>query len=125
MGEWEARLRREIAEQQPQAYAERGADLVHYRPPGGESFADLAARVLPCWREIAAAHADGVVALAGHAGVNRVILCETLGMPLENLFRLAQRPGCLNIIEWRGGAPVVRLIDGGDLGSAALLCDFA
>ena len=34
------------------AYAERGADLVHYRPPGGESFADLAARVLPCWREI-------------------------------------------------------------------------
>jgi len=112
MGEWEARLRREIADEQPQAYSERGADLVHYRPPGGENFADLAARVLPCWREILAAHPDGVVALAGHAGVNRVLLCDTLGMPLENLFRLAQRPACLNVIEWRGGAPIVRLIDG-------------
>lgn len=110
MGEWEERLRSQIAEWHPRAYAERGADLVHNRPPGGESFADLAARVLPCWREIVAAHADGVVAIAGHAGVNRVILCETLGMPLENLFRLAQRPACLNIIEWRRGAPVARLI---------------
>ena len=123
MGEWEERLRSEVAERRPLAYAERGADLVHYRPPGGESFADLAARVLPCWREIVAMHADGVVAIAGHAGINRVILCEILGMPLENLFRLAQSPACLNVIEWRRGAPVARLIGGGDPGSAAPFCE--
>ena len=29
---------------------QRGRDIAGYRPPGGESFSDLAARVLPCWR---------------------------------------------------------------------------
>jgi len=37
-----------------------------------------------------------------HAGVNRVILCSLLGMPLAHIFRLGQDPGRLNIIERRG-----------------------
>jgi broad specificity phosphatase PhoE len=54
----------------------------------------------------------GVVAIAGHAGVNRVILCDVLGMPLANLFRIAQRPGCVNVIESGRNGPVARLVNG-------------
>jgi len=112
MGAWEGLARGEVAERQPGEYARRGDDIVNFRPPGGESFGDLAARVTPCWRSLFAERESGVVAIAGHAGVNRVILCDVLGMPLANLFRIAQRPGCLNLIEQGRNGPVARLIDG-------------
>jgi probable phosphoglycerate mutase len=115
LGAWEGLTRGEIAESLPDEYARRGADIANFRPPGGESFADLAARVTPCWRRLFAESESGVVAVAGHAGVNRVILCDVLGMPLANLFRIAQRPGCVNVIEQGRGGPVVRLLDGGSL----------
>ena len=52
MGDWQGLSRREVAERRPADYAARGRDIANFRPPGGESFADLAARVLPCWRDI-------------------------------------------------------------------------
>ncbi len=112
MGDWQGLSRREIAERRPEDYAARGRDIANFRPPGGESFADLAARVLPCWRELVEDRETQVVAIAGHAGVNRVILCHLLGAPLANLFRIAQRPACVNVVEWRKNEPVVTLIDG-------------
>ena len=115
LGAWQGLSRREVAERQPEAYAARGRDIVHFRPPDGESFADLAARVLPCWEAIAAAGEAQVVAIAGHAGVNRVILCHVLGVPLANLFRIEQRPGCVNVVEWRNQELAVTLLDGGSL----------
>jgi broad specificity phosphatase PhoE len=69
--------------------------------------------VTPWWRSLFAEGEAGVVAVAGHAGVNRVILCDALGMPLANLFRIAQRPGCVNVIEPGRDGPIVRLLDGG------------
>jgi len=115
LGAWQGRSRREIVEQRRAEYDARGRDIVNFRPPGGESFADLAARVLPCWRALAADETGEVVAIASHAGVNRVILCHLLGMPLANLFRITQRLGRIDVVEWRKGEPVVTLIDGDDL----------
>ena len=112
MGDWQGLSRREVAERQPADYAARGRDIANFRPPGGESFADLASRVLPCWRDLVEDGGTQVVAIAGHAGVNRVILCHLLGAPLANLFRIAQRPACLNVVEWRKNEPVVTLVDG-------------
>ena len=112
MGDWQGLSRREVAELRPADYAARGRDIANFRPPGGESFADLASRALPCWRDIVEDGETQVVAIAGHAGVNRVILCHLLGAPLANLFRIAQRPACVNVIEWRKNEPVVALIDG-------------
>jgi probable phosphoglycerate mutase len=112
MGDWQGLSRREVTERQPAEYAARGRDIANFRPPGGESFADLASRVLPCWRDLVEDGGTQVVAIAGHAGVNRVILCHLLGAPLANLFRIAQRPACLNVVEWRKNEPVVTLVDG-------------
>jgi alpha-ribazole phosphatase len=112
LGEWEGLSRREVAERRPAEYAARGRDIANFHPPGGESFADLASRVLPCWRDLVEDGETQVVAIAGHAGVNRVILCHLLGAPLANLFRIAQRPACVNVVEWRNNEPVVTLIDG-------------
>ena len=111
LGAWEGALRGEIARSDPAEYERRGRDITGYRPPRGESFSDLAERVLPFWRSLITARREGVIAVAGHCGVNRVILCDALGMPLANLFRIGQRPGCVNVIEGRADAPTVRLLD--------------
>ncbi|MGO9483329.1 MAG: alpha-ribazole phosphatase [Rhodomicrobium sp.] len=110
LGAWEGLSRRDVAEDQPDEYERRGRDIENFRPPGGESFADLAMRVLKFWESLAAENAETTIAIAAHAGVNRVILCHVLGMPLRNLFRLAQPPGCLNVIHWKRDGPTVHLL---------------
>ena len=97
MGEWEGRLFSAIQEQFPEEYRLRGEDIVHYRPPGGESFCDCYQRVIPVFEEIVRSDAAHIL-IVGHAGVNRVILCHALGIPLQSLFSIPQSYGCLNII---------------------------
>ncbi|MHB8174721.1 MAG: histidine phosphatase family protein, partial [Nitrospirota bacterium] len=49
----------------------------------------------------------------GHGGVNRVILSFALGLELKNVFRIEQRYGALNIIDfYEDGMPVVKLLNG-------------
>jgi probable phosphoglycerate mutase len=110
LGAWEGLPRREVAEHWPAEYEQRGRDIANFRPPGGESFADLALRVLSFWQSVTAENGPGTIAIAAHAGVNRAILCHVLCMPLSNLFRLAQPHGCLNVIEWDRHGPTVRLL---------------
>lgn len=52
------------------------ADLAAHRPPGGESFADLCARVQPALVDHAA---QGPATIVAHAGVIRAALALTLG----------------------------------------------
>lgn len=97
MGGWEGLAMADLRGSQPAEYAERGLNPGIHRPPGGESFADLQHRVFPVFRDIANRE-EGPVLVIGHAGVNRVILCHVLGMPLKNLFLLGQDYGCLNLL---------------------------
>lgn len=97
MGAWEGRLRSEVAAECPDAYRARGEDLAHYRSAGGESFDACRRRVIAEIRRIFRA-VPGDVLVVGHASVNRVLLCHALGLPLRNLFRIGQDPGCLNLL---------------------------
>ena len=57
------------------------------------------------------------MALVAHGGVNRVILCELMGLSLEHIFRIEQDNACLNIVKFYDGTtghapvPVVKLIN--------------
>jgi probable phosphoglycerate mutase len=99
LGRWDGMPISEVKRLFPLEYHQRGDDLVGYRPPGGESFADLSARVVPAFEKFVQ-QSHGNLLIVGHAGVNRVILCHLLGMPPANLFRLDQEYGCLNILEY-------------------------
>lgn len=100
MGEWEALTPRQVRERFPAECLARDADLFNHRPPGGESFADLNNRVIPLFIRLAAA--TGNTLIVAHAGVNRLILCHTLGMSPHFLFRIGQEHAALNCIERRG-----------------------
>ena len=98
LGEWEGLPVAEVRRRFPKEYERRGQDLSGYRPPGGESFSDLRKRIVPVFERIVSGM-EGNILIVGHAGVNRIILCHLLEMPLKNLFRLGQDYGSLNIIE--------------------------
>jgi len=87
MGRWEGRSWQAITEDDPERVRRYWADYVHTRPDGGESLADLQARVLPLWRELAAQ--DGAIVLVTHIGVIRSLLCAWLGIGLDQALRLA------------------------------------
>ena len=118
-GVWEGLSFTEIAARYPAELEARFRDLTSFRIPGGESLLDVSSRVLPRLNDLIAQHLEEAIIIVAHAGVNRVILSEALGLPLDHLFRLDQNYGCLNVIDYFPDMAVVRLLNGGVNGVAA------
>ncbi|MFA5112247.1 MAG: histidine phosphatase family protein [Desulfobaccales bacterium] len=112
-GAWEGLSFAEIADRYPAELEARLRDLPNFRIPGGESLLDVRARALPRLNELICRHHQEAFLIVAHAGVNRVILSEALGLSLDYLFRLDQSYGGLNIIDYFPDMAVVRLINGG------------
>jgi alpha-ribazole phosphatase len=118
-GVWEGLSFTEIAARYPAELQARFRDLPHFCIPGGESLMDVRYRALPKLHELIQKHNEQAFIIVAHAGVNRVILSEALGLPLDYLFRLDQNYGCLNVIDYFPDMAVVRLLNGGVNGVAA------
>ena len=97
LGDWEGLTADEIKVKYPGAHEARGKDLPGYRPPGGESFHDLYKRVWPAFKKIIETCPQHTAVVA-HAGVNRVLLCHILGIPLAQMFRFEQNYAHFNVI---------------------------
>jgi alpha-ribazole phosphatase len=113
VGAWEGLTAEEIKARFPEQYVAWRADLLNYRPPGGECLVDVGARILPVFKRLVASHPEQEIAMLLHGGVNRVILADALGMELLNMFRIDQSFGALNIIDfYEDGMAVVKLLNG-------------
>jgi len=102
LGVWDGLEVAEIREHFPDEWEKREQDVIRYTPPGGESFVTLADRVRPVFEGIVE-KGEARVLIVGHAGVNRVILTQVLGMPLTHLFRLQQDYGSFTLIAHKNG----------------------
>lgn len=110
LGDWDGLGFQEIRQLFPEEFAARGRDMENWRPPRGESFADCRARVQAALGEISSA-SQGNVLVVGHAGVNRLILCSVLGIPVRNLHSIGQDYGCVNILDFTSSRTRVRLMN--------------
>jgi len=111
-GVWEGMTFSEIEEKYPDAFKSWAENPLKFSPIEGESTLEVKERALKVFHEIIKNHGDEKIAIVSHGGITRVILCEMLGMPLENIFRIEQDFAALNIIEiW--DYPVVKMINGG------------
>lgn len=97
LGNWENLNLEEMKNKFPQEFNERGRKLAGFHPPDGESFSEVQKRVLRVFIPLIE-HIHSHILVVGHAGVNRVILYYLLGMLLQNMFRIEQDYGALNII---------------------------
>ncbi len=109
-GAWEGMTFDEIRQVEPGAFKAWAADPLRFSPPGGESTVDFGNRAVKAFDGIVSAHPGESIAVVAHGGINRVILCRLLGIPLENIFRIEQDFAALNIIEF-WDYPVVKLMN--------------
>ena len=112
-GDWEGLTLSEIRNRFPEEVQKRQEDLLHYNIPGeGESIKQFSERISNCFERILGEQKDNDFVIVAHGGVNRVILCNALGLDLVKIFNLQQDYGCLNIIDYFSDSTLVRLING-------------
>lgn len=113
IGDWEGKGWQELQRDYPELWQARLDDIVNVAAPNGETLQQLADRVRVVLREIVAAHPGGEIVIVGHGGVNRVILLDAIGAPLERLFHIEQDFACHNIIDYfSDGIAVVKQLNG-------------
>lgn len=98
-GKWEGIHADEIKKAYPKEFA-----LWHTRPeqvqmPGGESLEDVRKRVREAFDCYAEEYQGKTVLVAAHDAVNKVILCDLMGLGLEYFWHFKQDNACINILE--------------------------
>lgn len=98
LGAWQGLTPGEVEQRFPGAYAARGSDLVRFRPEGGESFADLAERVLPAFDQATQTFAGMPLLIVAHAGVNRLVLARYMALPARYILDIPQPYACCSTV---------------------------
>lgn len=112
-GDWQGMTWDAILKKHPKLWKKRLDDIVNTPFPGGENLLDVAKRIRPVIHSLAEKHQGEEIVIVAHGGVNRIILLDAIGAPLESLFSLEQDFGCLNSIDYYAdGNSVVRLLNG-------------
>ncbi len=86
-------------------------------PPGGESLAELFARVEAGFKEILSAISNGNVLVVGHSGSIKAGICVLFRLPLTSFARLIVGNASLSVVEVRNGR--ARLVRHGPMEAVA------
>lgn len=78
-----------------------------FRFPGGESFAELQARVSGTVERLTRRHPGEVIVAVSHADPIKVALTEALGSPFDLINRIVVAPCSTSAVVYGDGAPVV------------------
>ncbi|MBU2621794.1 MAG: alpha-ribazole phosphatase [Proteobacteria bacterium] len=110
-GHWEGLTFDEIMQTYPEEFDAWAKSPLEFMPIGGESIMDVRSRVMPFFNNIVAENRGKKIAIVAHGGVNRIILCELLGIPLQNIFKIGQDFGALNVCIFHDEVPVLKLMN--------------
>ncbi len=110
-GRWEGMSFDEITEKYPIEFQAWKKNPFLSSPVDGESTDGVQKRVIPAVNEIIQKNRSTHVAIVAHGGVNRVILCHYLGIPLNYIFRIEQGNGALSTIVFSDDYPLVSLLN--------------
>ncbi|MEM6673130.1 MAG: histidine phosphatase family protein [Planctomycetota bacterium] len=89
MGDWQGQTWSAVTEREPGRVTAYWDDYANVAPPGGESFADLVARVAAWWDEEWSARPGRTLWVSTHVGVIRALSCHLLGIAPGEALRLA------------------------------------
>jgi alpha-ribazole phosphatase len=112
MGDFDGKSWEEIKKTNPKVNPRFFYDLKKFYFPGGENWSQFRNRVLKGMKGLLQEGQGKNILLAAHAGVNRIILAQALGLRYRNMFRLDQCYACLNIIEYYETGSKVVLMNG-------------
>lgn len=99
-GQWEGLGDTELLRDWADLWQKRVADPLNVAPPDGESYADLWRRLQPTWQSIVERHAQESVAVVGHNGSLRILLCHLMGAPLGNARQIRLMNTSISCVEY-------------------------
>jgi ribonuclease H / adenosylcobalamin/alpha-ribazole phosphatase len=105
-GEWEGLSFAEVGAQWPAELAAWLADA-EVPPPGGESFAAVAARVDAALDRLLSAHRGKTVVVVSHVTPIKTILCRVLLAPSAALFRMHLDVASISEADWFADGPAL------------------
>ena len=104
-GEWDGLTTGEVEQRWPGAIR-RLSEEPEFRIPGGETLAELLARLRPALEALVPAglaDADGDVIVVSHKAAIRVLLCDLLGLPIHRYKQIGQENCAVNRLRLRDG----------------------
>jgi broad specificity phosphatase PhoE len=110
-GIWEGMSFNEIKEQYPEEFRAWARNPLDHAPMGGETTREVEARAVRALALLLDRHKGHAFAIVAHGGLNRVILCHVMGLPLEHIFRIEQDNAAVNVIEFWEAYPVIKLLN--------------
>jgi broad specificity phosphatase PhoE len=102
-GHWGGRSFDDVAARWPDLYRLWRTAPHQVQIPGGESLADVRARVEQGLCEIVACHEGEIVVLVGHQVVNKILICVMLGLGTSAFWRIRQDTCCINRFDYDRG----------------------
>jgi broad specificity phosphatase PhoE len=102
-GQWGGHSFDDVAAQWPDLYKLWRTAPHRVQMPGGESLADVRARIDQGLHEIVARHDGEIVVLVGHQVVNKVSICVILGLDNSAFWRIRQDTCCINRFDHHKG----------------------
>jgi broad specificity phosphatase PhoE len=101
-GVWDGKTREEIIKSfGPTQVEQYDRDPYHFRPEGGENGEDVLKRAAPAMSQLVKKHDGQTILIVAHKTTNRLLICHFVGIdPQLYRDRLAQRPACLNALNF-------------------------
>lgn len=99
-GEWEGKLVSDLARLYSVEMAARRENPIEARAPGGESVAEVAARVWAAADDIARNHPDGRVLVVSHGLALATLISHGRHIPLERVYSIIPDNAASTVIDW-------------------------
>ncbi|MBA4181592.1 MAG: alpha-ribazole phosphatase [Anaerolinea sp.] len=111
-GEWEGEKEREIARRYPEQHRLMREEDPAWRPPGGETIAEVRTRTYAALRKVAREHAHQTVLIVTHGTAINCMVSEAIGIALTHTFRFeVANCGLSELVFRRSGAVLTLLND--------------
>ena len=110
-GRWEGMTFREVRARFPAEAAARFSDPLGGRAAGGESLAEVTARVAEGWRALLREHAGERILLVTHATPIQLMLCMVTGQPPTQHWTWRVDLGSVTALDAYGSSVIVRVVN--------------
>ncbi|MEP7189701.1 MAG: histidine phosphatase family protein, partial [Roseiflexaceae bacterium] len=110
-GRWEGLTYAEVRARFPHEAITRFADALHGRPSGGESLAEVAARVAAGWAALLQQNPGGRVLVVTHATPIQLVLCALGSMSPALHWRWRIDLGSVTALDVYGGGAIIRMVN--------------
>lgn len=110
-GRWEGLTYAEVRARFPHEAITRFADALHGRPSGGESLAEVAARVAAGWGALLQQNPGGRVLVVTHATPIQLVLCALSSMSPTLHWRWRIDLGSVTALDVYSGGAIIRMVN--------------